>query len=141
MQRNWIGRSEGTEMIFDTVCDGRHLPVTIFTTRADTVFGVTFMVLAPESELVSQLTSEDRREEVEQYVRAAAKKTERERISETKSVTGVFTGAYGINPLNGKKVPVWVSNTCSRATAPEPSWRFPPMTAGTTPSQRSSVCP
>ena len=109
MQRNWIGRSEGTEMIFDTVCDGRHLPVTIFTTRADTVFGVTFMVLAPESELVSQLTSEDRREEVEQYVRAAAKKTERERISETKSVTGVFTGAYGINPLNGKKVPVWVS--------------------------------
>ena len=109
MQRNWIGRSEGTEMIFDTVCDGRHLPVTIFTTRADTVFGVTFMVLAPESELVSRLTSEDRREEVEQYVRAAAKKTERERISETKSVTGVFTGAYGINPLNGKKVPVWVS--------------------------------
>ena len=109
MQRNWIGRSEGTEMIFDTVCDGRHLPVTIFTTRADTVFGVTFMVLAPESELVSQLTSEDRREEVEQYVRAAAKKTERERISETKSVTGVFTGVYGINPLNGKKVPVWVS--------------------------------
>ena len=109
MQRNWIGRSEGTEMIFDTVCDGRHLPVTIFTTRADTVFGVTFMVLAPESELVSQLTSEDKREEVEQYVRAAAKKTERERISETKSVTGVFTGAYGINPLNGKKVPVWVS--------------------------------
>ena len=109
MQRNWIGRSEGTEMIFDTVCDGRHLPVTIFTTRADTVFGVTFMVLAPESELVSRLTSEDRREEVEQYVRAAAKKTERERISETKSVTGVFTGAYGINPLSGKKVPVWVS--------------------------------
>ena len=109
MQRNWIGRSEGTEMIFDTVCDDRHMPVTIFTTRADTIFGVTFMVLAPESELVSQLTTEDRRAEVEEYVRAAAKKTERERISETKSVTGVFTGSYGINPLNGKKVPIWVS--------------------------------
>ena len=109
MQRNWIGRSEGTEMIFDTVCGDRHMPVTIFTTRADTIFGVTFMVLAPESELVSQLTAEDRRAEVEEYVRAAAKKTERERISETKSVTGVFTGSYGINPLNGKKVPIWVS--------------------------------
>ena len=109
MQRNWIGRSEGTEMIFDTVCGDRHMPVTIFTTRADTIFGVTFMVLAPESELVSQLTTEDRRAEVEEYVRAAAKKTERERISETKSVTGVFTGSYGINPLNGKKVPIWVS--------------------------------
>ena len=109
MQRNWIGRSEGTEMIFDTVCGNRHMPVTIFTTRADTIFGVTFMVLAPESELVSQLTTEDRRAEVEEYVRAAAKKTERERISETKSVTGVFTGSYGINPLNGKKVPIWVS--------------------------------
>ena len=109
MQRNWIGRSEGTEMIFDTVCGDRHMPVTIFTTRADTIFGVTFMVLAPESELVSQLTTEDRRAEVKEYVRAAAKKTERERISETKSVTGVFTGSYGINPLNGKKVPIWVS--------------------------------
>ena len=109
MQRNWIGRSEGTEMTFDTVCGDRHMPVTIFTTRADTIFGVTFMVLAPESELVAQLTTVDRRAEVEEYVKAAAKKTERERISETKSVTGVFTGSYGINPLNGKKVPIWVS--------------------------------
>lgn len=109
MQRNWIGRSEGTEMVFDTVCGDRHMPVTIFTTRADTVFGVTFMVLAPESDLVAQLTADDRKAEVEQYVREAAKKTERERISETKSVTGVFTGSYGINPLNGKKVPIWVS--------------------------------
>ncbi len=109
MQRNWIGRSEGTEMVFDTVCGDRHMPVTIFTTRADTVFGVTFMVLAPESDLVAQLTTDDHKAEVEQYVREAAKKTERERISETKSVTGVFTGSYGINPLNGKKVPIWVS--------------------------------
>ena len=109
MQRNWIGRSEGTEMVFDTVCGDRHLPVTIFTTRADTIFGVTFMVLAPESELVDKLTDDAHRAEVEAYVKAVAKKTERERISETKSVTGVFTGSYGINPLSGKKVPIWVS--------------------------------
>ena len=109
MQRNWIGRSEGTEMVFDTVCGDRHMPVTIFTTRADTVFGVTFMVLAPESELVQQLTTEDRREEVEAYVAAVRKKTERERISETKSVTGVFSGSYGINPLTGEQVPIWIS--------------------------------
>ena len=109
MQRNWIGRSEGTEMVFDTVCGDRHMPVTIFTTRADTVFGVTFMVLAPESELVQQLTTEDRKEEVEAYVAAVRKKTERERISETKSVTGVFSGSYGFNPLTGEQVPIWIS--------------------------------
>lgn len=109
MQRNWIGRSEGTEMVFDTVCGDKHLPITIFTTRADTVFGVTFMVLAPESELVEQLTTEDRKEEVAAYVASVKKKTERERIAETKSVTGVFTGSYGINPLTGEKVPIWIS--------------------------------
>ena len=109
MQRNWIGRSEGAEMIFDTVCGNRHMPVTIFTTRADTVFGVTFMVLAPESELVQQLTTPERKEEVEAYVAAVRKKTERERISETKSVTGVFSGSYGINPLTGEQVPIWIS--------------------------------
>ncbi len=109
MQRNWIGRSEGTEMVFDTVCGDKHLPITIFTTRADTVFGVTFMVLAPESELVEQLTTEDRKEEVTAYVASVKKKTERERIAETKSVTGVFSGSYGINPLTGEKVPIWIS--------------------------------
>lgn len=109
MQRNWIGRSEGTEMVFDTVCGDKHLPITIFTTRADTVFGVTFMVLAPESELVEQLTAEDRKEEVAAYVASVKKKTERERIAETKSVTGVFSGSYGINPLTGEKVPIWIS--------------------------------
>ena len=109
MQRNWIGKSEGTEVVFNVECDGKTTPVTIFTTRVDTIFGVTFMVLAPESELVSSLTSAERKEEVQDYVRQVRKKTERERISETKSVSGVFTGAYGINPLTGKKVPVWVS--------------------------------
>ena len=109
MQRNWIGRSEGTEMVFDTVCGDVHKPVTIFTTRADTVFGVTFMVLAPESELVDELTTPDRREAVEAYVKEVRRKTERERISETRSVTGVFSGSYGINPLTGEKIPIWIS--------------------------------
>ena len=109
MQRNWIGKSEGTEVVFNVECDGKTTPVTIFTTRVDTILGVTFMVLAPESELVSSLTSAERKEEVQDYVKQVRKKTERERISETKSVSGVFTGAYGINPLTGKKVPVWVS--------------------------------
>ncbi len=109
MQRNWIGKSEGTEMVFDTVCDGRHKPVTIFTTRADTVFGVTFMVLAPESELVPELTSADRKQAVEEYLQYASKKTERERQAETRNVTGVFSGSYGINPLTGKEVPIWIA--------------------------------
>ena len=109
MQRNWIGRSEGTEMVFNTVCDGREMPVTIFTTRADTIYGVTFMVLAPESELVESLTAADRKAEVEEYLKYVKKKTERERIAETKTVTGVFTGSYGINPVTGGKVPIWIS--------------------------------
>jgi len=109
MQRNWIGRSDGTEVVFETVCDGRCKPVTIFTTRVDTIFGVTFMVLAPESELVDELTAADRREAVAEYIKIVKKKTERERIAETKSVTGVFSGAYGINPLTGEQIPIWIS--------------------------------
>ena len=109
MQRNWIGKSEGTEVVFNVECGGKTTPVTIFTARVDTIVGVTFMVGAPESELVSSLTSAERKEEVQDYVKQVRKKTERERISETKSVSGVFTGAYGINPFTGKKVPVWVS--------------------------------
>ncbi|MGN1226824.1 MAG: class I tRNA ligase family protein, partial [Candidatus Cryptobacteroides sp.] len=110
MQRNWIGKSEGTEVIFNTICDGKELPVTIFTTRVDTIFGVSFMVLAPESELVEQLTSAQQREEVQTYLKEVKKKTERERISQTKNVSGVFSGAYGINPLSGEKVPIWISD-------------------------------
>ncbi len=108
MQRNWIGRSEGAEMVFKVTCDGQEHNVTIFTTRADTVFGVTFMVLAPESEWVPQLTSASRKAEVEAYLEQVKKKTERERIA-GKAVTGVFSGSYGINPLTGEKVPVWIS--------------------------------
>jgi len=109
MQRNWIGKSEGTEVVFNTLCEGRELPITIFTTRVDTIFGVTFMVIAPESELVPALTSSDRKEAVDAYLKEARKKTERERISETKSVTGVFAGSYAVNPLTGEQIPIWIS--------------------------------
>lgn len=106
-QRNWIGRSQGTEMEF-RVKDSDH-SFTIFTTRADTIFGVTFMVLAPESELVAQLTTDAQRAEVEAYVAATAKRTERERISDRK-VSGVFSGAYAVNPFTGAEIPIWVSD-------------------------------
>ena len=108
MQRNWIGRSEGAEMVFPVECDNRKYDVTIFTTRADTIFGVTFMVLAPESEWVDKLTSALQKAEVEAYLEQVKKKTERERMA-GKAVTGVFSGAYGINPVTGEKVPVWIS--------------------------------
>ena len=109
MQRNWIGKSEGTEMVFNTICGDREMPITIFTTRADTVFGVTFMVLAPESELVEKLTTPEQKAAVEEYQQYVKKKTERERIAETRTVTGVFSGSYAINPLTGDKVPIWIS--------------------------------
>ena len=109
MQRNWIGKSEGTEMVFNTVCGDRQMPITIFTTRADTVFGVTFMVLAPESELVEKLTTPEQKAKVDEYLQYVKKKTERERIAETRTVTGVFSGSYAINPLTGEKVPIWIS--------------------------------
>ncbi len=109
MQRNWIGRSEGCEMVFRTYNGGTEHDVTIFTTRADTVFGVTFLVLAPESEWVDKLTSADRRKDVDEYLAQVRKKTERERMAQTKNVTGVFSGSYAINPLTGEKVPVWIS--------------------------------
>lgn len=109
MQRNWIGRSEGAEMVFKVSSGDRTYDMTIFTTRADTVFGVTFMVLAPESEWVARLTTADRKAEVDAYLASAAKKTERERIAETRQVTGVFSGSYAVNPLTGEKVPVWIS--------------------------------
>ncbi|MBR3659417.1 MAG: leucine--tRNA ligase, partial [Bacteroidaceae bacterium] len=106
-QRNWIGRSEGTEMQFHV--KDSDIEFTIFTTRADTIFGVTFMVLAPESELVAQLTTPDQKKEVDAYVAAVKKRTERERIADRK-VTGVFSGSYAINPLTGEDVPVWISD-------------------------------
>ena len=109
MQRNWIGKSQGAEMVFKVSNGTEEYDMTIFTTRADTVFGVTFMVLAPESEWVEKLTVESQKEAVEEYLAMAKKKTERERMTETRKVTGVFSGSYATNPLTGDKVPVWIS--------------------------------
>ena len=109
MQRNWIGRSQGAEMVFKVSNGSQEYDMTIFTTRADTVFGVTFMVLAPESEWVEKLTVPEQKAAVEEYLAMAKKKTERERMAETRKVTGVFSGSYAVNPLTGDKVPVWIS--------------------------------
>ena len=109
MQRNWIGKSQGAEMNFKVSNGTEEYDMTIFTTRADTVFGVTFMVLAPESEWVEKLTTAEQKEAVEEYLLQAKKKTERERMTETKKVSGVFSGSYAVNPLTGDKVPVWIS--------------------------------
>ena len=106
-QRNWIGRSEGTEMRFHI--KDSDVEFTIFTTRADTIFGVTFMVLAPESELVPQVTTDAQRAEVEAYLEATKKRTERERIADRR-VTGVFSGSYAVNPMTGEAIPVWISD-------------------------------
>ena len=109
MQRNWIGKSQGAEMVFKVSNGVEEYDMTIFTTRADTVFGVTFMVLAPESEWVEKLTTAEQKDAVEEYLQMAKKKTERERMTETRKVTGVFSGSYATNPLTGDKVPVWIS--------------------------------
>ena len=109
MQRNWIGKSQGAEMVFKVNNGSQEYDMTIFTTRADTVFGVTFMVLAPESEWVDVLTTPEQKEAVAEYLVQAKKKTERERMTETKKVSGVFSGSYATNPLTGEKVPVWIS--------------------------------
>ena len=106
-QRNWIGRSEGAEVVFKV--KDSDVNFTIFTTRADTMFGVTFMVLAPESEYVSQVTTAEQQQAVEDYLTATKKRTERERIADRK-VTGVFTGSYAINPFTGDAIPIWVSD-------------------------------
>jgi len=104
-QKNWIGRSEGAEMKFK-LTNGE---LEVFTTRADTIFGVTFMVLAPESDLVKQLTTAEQASEVEDYIAATKKRTERERIADRR-VSGVFSGAYAINPVSGTEIPIWISD-------------------------------
>lgn len=106
-QKNWIGRSEGAEMKFKV--KDSDIELEIFTTRADTVFGVTFMVLAPESDYVSLLTKPNQQAEVDAYLQATKKRTERERQAE-KKVSGVFSGSYAINPLNGKEIPIWIAD-------------------------------
>ena len=108
IQRNWIGRSEGAQLFFGL--KGTDEKLEVFTTRPDTIFGVTFMVLAPEHELVEQLTTPEYKEAVEAYLAETKKRSERERMADTKRVSGQFTGAYAINPFNGKEIPIYISD-------------------------------
>ena len=108
VQRNWIGKSMGASLLFD-IAD-KDINIEVFTTRADTLFGASFMVLAPEHEIISTIVSEEQRAAVEEYVTWAKNRSERERMAEVKKVSGVFTGAYGINPFTGARIPIWVAD-------------------------------
>src|SRR5205085_11251715 len=118
MQRNWIGKSVGTEVDFDIDCESLAKPeegdceldVTVFTTRPDTLYGATYMVLAPEHPLVDRITSPQHRESIEAYRAMVAGKSDRDRMADTKEKTGIFTGAHAINPLNGEKIPVYIAD-------------------------------
>ncbi|MGG8498095.1 leucine--tRNA ligase [Tenacibaculum sp. TC6] len=107
-QTNWIGRSQGAMVSFDV--DGHGAKIEVFTTRPDTIFGVSFMTLAPEHELVATITTDAQREAVEAYVEATAKRSERDRLADVKTISGVFTGAYALHPFTGKQVPVWIGD-------------------------------
>ncbi len=108
IQKNWIGRSQGANITFKT--SDKYVNIQVFTTRPDTIYGATFMVLAPESKLVKQLVTEEQEETINQYIEKTTKRTERERIADTKTVSGVFTGAYAINPFTQKQIPIWISD-------------------------------
>lgn len=138
MQRNWIGKSVGCEIEF-TCESGDTLKV--FTTRPDTVFGVSYVVLAPEHPLVRKLASEEQRAAVEAYIENTAKTNEIDRLSSSREKTGVFIGHYAINPVNGEKVPSGLRTMCSTPTARAPSWAFPRMTNATSLLQQSMSCP
>ncbi len=109
MQRNWIGKSEGAELSFKLVEDDEDNLIKVYTTRPDTIFGVDFMVLAPEHELVSKITTHAQSEKIAGYLEYVGSRSERERMSEVKLITGCFTGAFAINPFDGRKIPVWIS--------------------------------
>src|SRR5205814_1303826 len=114
MQRNWIGKSVGAEVDFEVVpppgAEDEDLTITIFTTRPDTLYGATYMVLAPEHPLVDRVTPPDRRETIEAYRQMVAGKSERDRVADTKDKTGVFIGAYAINPVNDQHIPIYIAD-------------------------------
>ena len=107
MQRNWIGKSQGAEM--DFAIKGNSEKLRVYTTRPDTIFGVDFMVVAPEHELVNKITSADQKEVIEKYLAYVKSRSELERLAEVKQITGCFTGAYAINPFDGKEIPIWIA--------------------------------
>ncbi len=108
MQRNWIGKSYGAEIDFQVA--NSDVQIRVFTTRIDTIFGVTFMVLAPESDLVPELTADEQKDEIEEYIREAKNRSERDRMSDAKNVSGVFTGSYAIHPFNGEQIPIYIAD-------------------------------
>ena len=108
MQRNWIGRSEGAEVTFQI--DGHDETFTVFTTRPDTLFGATYAVLAPEHAFVEKITTPEQKQAVEEYLEEVKRKSDLERTDLAKDKTGVFTGAYAINPVNGEKMPIWIAD-------------------------------
>lgn len=108
MQRNWIGKSIGAEVLFEV--NGSDKKIKVFTTRVDTIFGVTYLALAPESDLAAELITEDQRETAEAYIEVAKNRSERERMSDVKTISGAFTGSYAINPFNGEEIPIWVAD-------------------------------
>ncbi|HMP31225.1 MAG TPA: class I tRNA ligase family protein, partial [Saprospiraceae bacterium] len=125
MQLNWIGRSEGAQMFFEV--EGHDLKLEIFTTRPDTIFGATYMVLAPEHDYVDIITTSDQRSEIAQCIKAVNTRSERERMAEVKDMLGAFTGAYAINPFNGAKIPIWIGDYVLKDMVLEPSWRYQAM--------------
>jgi leucyl-tRNA synthetase len=108
IQRNWIGKSKGAEITFDV--DGSEKKIKVFTTRLDTIFGVSFMVLAPESDLVQEITTPEQKIAIEAYIKKTAQRSERDRMADVKTVSGEFTGAYAIHPFSGKKIPIWIAD-------------------------------
>lgn len=108
MQRNWIGKSIGAEVLFDV--KGSDKKIKVFTTRVDTIFGVTYLALAPESDLAAELVTDDQRETAEAYIQVAKNRSERERMSDVKTISGAFTGSYAINPFNGEEIQIWVAD-------------------------------
>jgi len=107
-QSNWIGRSEGAHVIFEI--ENSDSKIGVFTTRPDTIFGVSFMTLAPEHELVSQITTDEYKKDIEKYIEVTSKRSERDRMADVKTISGQFTGAYAIHPFNGKKIPIWIGD-------------------------------
>jgi leucyl-tRNA synthetase len=110
MQRNWIGRSEGANLDFKVDVPGVETPLTVFTTRPDTVYGATFMVLAPEHPLVDRITTPGQRAAVAEYVATTGRTSEIDRLSTVREKTGVFTGAYAVNPFNDARIPIWIAD-------------------------------
>ena len=125
MQKEWIGKSFGAEVDFEI--QGHDEALTVFTTRPDTLYGATYMVIAPEKEIVQRITTAEHQTQVLDYIERSIRKSERDRVADTKEKTGVFTGAYAINPVTKTPIPIWISDYVLSVAEPERSWPSPDM--------------